>query len=130
MAAQSTSPSSTAQPASLLHATGAALGLLRVAVITPEVRVADVAFNTARTVDALAAAAGRRVQLALFPELGLTSYSCADLFYHPLLLQGARNALPLLAAACTQHNICAIVGLPLAVDGRLYNCAALVAPGD
>ncbi|MGL4651404.1 MAG: nitrilase-related carbon-nitrogen hydrolase, partial [Caldilineaceae bacterium] len=63
---------------------------------------------------------------AVFPELGITSYSCGDLFYQPHLLQGALDALPLLLAACARHNICAVVGLPLAVEGRLYNCAAFL----
>ncbi len=132
--AASSSPAVSSSPAaataeSLLHGSSAALGLVRVAVVAPEVRVADVAFNTARTVDALAEAASRRVQLACFPELGITSYSCGDLFYQPFLLQSALAALPVVAAACTQQNICAVVGLPLALDGRLYNCAALLAPG-
>ena len=109
--------------------THAALGYVRVAVISPELRVADVAFNTARTVAAVAEAAAQGCQLAVFPELGLTSYSCADLFYHSVLLDAARAALLQVAEATAIHDIAAVVGLPLEVGGRLFNCAALLASG-
>ena len=109
--------------------THAALGLVRVAVISPELRVADVAFNTERTVAVLADAAAQGCQLAVFPELGLTSYSCADLFYHSVLLDAARTALVQVAAATAIHDIAAVVGLPLEVGGRLFNCAAFLASG-
>ena len=91
--------------------THAALGLVRVAVIAPELRVADVVFNTERTVAALADAAAQGCQLAVFPELGLTSYSCADLFYHNVLLDTARGALGAVAHATAEQNIAAVVGL-------------------
>ena len=55
-------------------------GFIRVAVGTPEVRVADPAFNAARTIELMAKAEREKALLALFPELGLTSYSCEDLF--------------------------------------------------
>lgn len=106
----------------------AELGLLRVAVVTPEVRVADVAFNVEATLHALRRAAARRVALAVFPELGITAYSCGDLFYQSLLLEHALRALETVERACAEVGICAVVGLPVAVAGRLFNCAAFVAP--
>jgi NAD+ synthase (glutamine-hydrolysing) len=123
-------PTPAAAHPSLLPATGAQLGLVRAAVITPELRVADVAFNTARIVDALGAAATEGVALCLFPELCLTSYSCGDLFYQHHLLTGALAALQEVAAACAHLQVAAVVGLPLAVEGRLYNCAAFLAPHE
>jgi NAD+ synthase (glutamine-hydrolysing) len=109
--------------------THASLGLLRVAVVAPELRVADVAFNTERTVAALTEAGAQGCQLAVFPELGLTSYSCADLFYHNVLLDAARAALERVAEATAIYDMAAVVGLPLAVGGRLFNCAAFLASG-
>jgi NAD+ synthase (glutamine-hydrolysing) len=109
--------------------THAALGYVRVAVVAPELRVADVAFNTERTVAALVEAAAHGCQLAVFPELGLTSYSCADLFYHSVLLDAARAALVQVAEATAIHDMAAVVGLPLEVGGRLFNCAAFLASG-
>ena len=103
---------------------------MRVATVSPELRVADVAFNTRKTIEAMAAAAAQGVQLAVFPELGLTAYTCADLFSQTLLLDRARAALGEVAAASAEHDIAAIVGLPLQVLGRLFNCVALVAGGQ
>ncbi len=107
----------------------AALGFVRAAVITPELRVADVVFNTHAMIDALAQAAAQGCRLALCPELSITGYSCADLFDQAVLLDAARAALAPLAAATAEHDIALVVGLPLPVDGKLYNCAAFLAGG-
>lgn len=106
----------------------AELGFVRAAVITPELRVADVAFNVDATLQALRRAAASRVALAAFPELGITGYSCGDLFYQTVLLEAALASLPLIAEECATLQICALVGLPLSVEGRLYNCAAFLSP--
>ncbi len=107
----------------------AALGFMRAAVVVPEVRVADVEFNTRAIVEALAEAAARGCRLAVFPELGVTAYTCADLFYQQTLLTAARDALSHIAKATARHRIAAVVGLPLAIGGRLFNCAAFVSGG-
>ncbi len=104
-----------------------ALGFMRAAVISPELRVADVAFNTQAIVAALTQAADAGCRLAVFPELCLTGYSCADLFYQRALLEKAHDALLEVAAASGQADIAVAVGLPLAIAGKLYNCLALVA---
>ena len=108
----------------------ASLGFVRVAVVSPELQVADVRFNTQRIVEALEEAAARGCRLALFPELSLTGYSCADLFEQALLREAARAALLEVAAATARLGIAAVVGLPFEVEGRLYNCAALAAGGQ
>jgi NAD+ synthase (glutamine-hydrolysing) len=105
------------------------LGFARLAVVAPEVKVADVRFNTRATVEALEDAAARGCQLALFPELGLTGYTCADLFYQPLLRDQARAALSDIAEATARLGIAAVVGLPIEAEGKLYNCAAFIANG-
>lgn len=105
------------------------MGFARVAAVTPQLRVADVAFNTQAIIAALEQAAARGCRLALFPELCLTGYSCADLFYQALLLREARAALRPIAEAADRAGIAAVVGLPLEVDGRLYNCAAFLCGG-
>jgi len=108
----------------------AALGLLRAAAISPDVRIADVDFNTQATIAALRTARAAGVRLALFPELGLTSYSCGDLFRQARLLEAALLGLRDVAQATEQIGITAIVGLPLALDGRLFNCAAVLSGGQ
>jgi len=108
----------------------ASLGFVRVAAISPELQVADVQFNTQRIVEALQSAAARGCRLALFPELCVTGYSCADLFDQVLLREKARAALAEVAAATARLGIAAVVGLPFEVGGRLYNCAAFLAGGQ
>ncbi len=101
-------------------------GFLRVAVVAPALRVADVTYNAQRIIEALEQAADRGCQLALFPELCITGYSCADLFYQALLREQARSALRSIAQAAGQHQIAAVVGLPVEAGGKLYNCAAFI----
>lgn len=107
--------------------TPATLGFVRVAVVSPELRVADVDFNVQAIGAALRRAGQQGCQLALFPELCITGYSCGDLFYQSALLQQARAALEAISLAVQRSDCAAVVGLPLEVDGRLYNCAALLA---
>jgi NAD+ synthase (glutamine-hydrolysing) len=101
-------------------------GYLRVAVIAPEHQVAAVEFNSAKICEAIAAAADAGVQLAIFPELCLTSYSCADLFFSQPLRARAVSALEKIQSACAKSHTSAIVGLPLLANGRLYNTACLI----
>jgi NAD+ synthase (glutamine-hydrolysing) len=109
--------------------TRSSLGYVRAAVVTPELRVADVTFNTRATLDALEKVAEGGSQIAVFPELGLTGYTCGDLFYQSLLIDQAQEALTVLAEATQKLPLLAVVGLPLHVDGRLYNTAAVIAEG-
>ena len=105
------------------------LGFLRVAVAAPELRVADVAFNARATKDAMRALAEGGVRVAVFPELGLTGYTCADLFYQPSLRLAAAKAARDLAVTAHELGLIAFVGLPVEAAGRLYNCAAVLAEG-
>jgi NAD+ synthase (glutamine-hydrolysing) len=89
-------------------------------------RVADIQYNVQMIGEALQQAAARGCQLALFPELSITGYTCADLFYQPFLLQQASEALFQIAQVAGDTQIAAVVGLPLEVRGKLYNCAAFV----
>ncbi len=102
---------------------------VRVAVAIPEVRVADPAWNAGRTVELMRKAARRQVCLVTFPELGLTAYSCEDLFHQDALLESARQALFQVIQASTDIPLVAVVGLPLRHQGLLYNCAAVVCQG-
>ncbi|GER91233.1 NAD(+) synthase [Dictyobacter vulcani] len=107
----------------------ASLGFLRVAVVAPELQVANVPYNTRAISDALHDAAARGCQLALFPELSITGYTCADLFYQAALQQQAIEALLTIARVAGEANVAAVVGLPVEIGGKLYNCAAYVNAG-
>ena len=102
---------------------------VRVAVCIPEVRVADPAFNAGKTIALLEEAARRGAVLALYPELGLSAYSCEDLFHQQALLDGTKAALGQVVAASREIPVIAVVGAPLVVDNLLYNCAVVVHRG-
>jgi NAD+ synthase (glutamine-hydrolysing) len=102
---------------------------IRVAVAIPEVRVADPGFNAAQTVALMRRAADRHAALAVFPELGLSAYSCEDLFQQQALLDGCREALGGVVAASLDLPLVIVVGLPLQIDSLLFNCAAVVQRG-
>ncbi|MDW8395655.1 MAG: NAD(+) synthase [Anaerolineae bacterium] len=106
-----------------------ALGFLRLAAVVPQLRLGDVWFNAHEARQALAQARAHGCALALFPELGLTGYTCGDLFRQQALLDAAREALGMLAEETAKLDIAAVVGLPLEVEGRLFNCAAFLCGG-
>ena len=102
------------------------LGFLRVAAIAPELQIADVKFNCEEILKQIELADSQGVEVALFPELALTGYSCGDLFYQSTLLESAVAGLGKIAEALQQMNLVVIVGLPYLVGDRLYNAAAVV----
>jgi len=104
-------------------------GFARVAVATPRVRIGDPRHNADATLELMQQAARDKALLAVFPELGLSAYTCDDLFHQRTLIDAAESALAQLLARTRSLPLAALVGLPVAVDGRLYNCAALVCRG-
>ncbi len=104
-------------------------GFIRVALAVPEVQVADPSFNAAKTVELMERAAAERAILALFPELGLSSYSCEDLFHQQALLDGSIEALHTVRQASEELDIIAVVGMPLQVQHLLFNCAVVLYRG-
>lgn len=97
-------------------------GFIRVAVCIPEVKVADVPSNVANTINLAKQAAANNAILALFPELGISAYSNEDLFHQDALLMGVIGGLKEILHATRDLNIILIVGAPLRVDFRLFNC--------
>ena len=102
---------------------------VRMAVGIPLVRVADPSFNAEQTIALMEKAASQRAVLALFPELGLTAYSCDDLFHQGALLDACENALQKIVAASQRCPLVTVAGAPLRVDHHLFNCAVVVARG-
>src|SRR4051794_11510293 len=99
-------------------------GFLRVATAVPRLRVADPAFNADRILALLARAEDEGADVAVFPELALTGYTCADLFQQSTLQKAALAGLDRLAReGGAVFSGVAVVGLPLAVDDQLFNCA-------
>jgi NAD+ synthase (glutamine-hydrolysing) len=105
-------------------------GFLRVAAAVPSLRVADCAYNAERILGLMARAESEGVAVLVFPELCLTAYTCADLFHQTTLQRAALAALDhLVRAGQDAFAGVAIVGLPLAVDDQLFNCAAVLHRG-
>jgi NAD+ synthase (glutamine-hydrolysing) len=105
-------------------------GFLRVAAAVPALRVADPGFNAERILALMARAESDGVAVLVFPELALTGYTCADLFQHLSLQKGAVEALAELTERGSDvFSGVAVVGLPLAVDDQLFNCAAVLHRG-
>ena len=99
-------------------------GFVKVAAVTPDIRVADVEYNTKQICAALDEAAQERAKIVVFPELCVTGYTCGDLFAQDVLLQAAKTAIKKIAAYTEEKDMLAFVGTPLQVDGKLYNTAA------
>src|SRR5258707_15537286 len=104
-------------------------GFVRLAVATPQVRVGDPAHNGAASGRPMREAARERALLAVFPELGLSAYTCEDLFHQRALIDACEASLGLLLKSSKNLSLAALLGLPVAVDGLLYNCAALICRG-
>ena len=105
-------------------------GFVKVAAVTPEVRVADVAFNVEACVAAAREAAAQEdAAVIVLPELALTGYTCEDLFWQDALVRAADAGLADFAAATADLDPLLLVGVPVRANGKLYNCAAGVSHG-
>ncbi|MGH9740521.1 MAG: NAD(+) synthase [Candidatus Acidiferrales bacterium] len=102
---------------------------VRVALGIPEVRVADPAYNAGQVIALMRQASQQNALLITFPELGLSAYSCEDLFHQQALLDASRDALVRILEASRELASIAVVGLPIAIDHLLFNCAAVVHRG-
>ena len=105
-------------------------GFIKVAAATPGLRVADCAYNAAEVVRLAREAAEKGARLIVFPELCLTGYTCGDLFLQQTLLDGALTALETVCRETAALEAVVLVGLPLRVRGKLYNCAAVLCRGE
>ncbi len=104
-------------------------GLIKVAAATPDIRVADVAYNTEKICDLIDETAEEGAKVAAFPELCVTGYTCGDLFTQDILLKDARAALLKIAEHTREKDALFFVGVPLFIDGELYNVAAALNRG-
>ena len=104
-------------------------GFVNVAAMTPQIQVADAAYNAERICEKIGEAFKRKAKLIVFPELCITGYTCQDLFLQETLLEGARQALVRIAEYTQGSDALIFVGLPLEKDGKLYNVAAALQNG-
>ncbi len=105
------------------------LGSLSVGATAPQVHVADVESNANAIVEAIGQAGEAGVQVLAFPEMALTGYTVQDLVSHKALLSSVRKGLDMILAESAKHSMLILVGLPLEVDGKLFNCAVALGSG-
>ena len=105
-------------------------GFVKVAAATPDLKVADIRYNTDKIKAVISDADKADVQLLVFPELGICGYTCGDLFGQQLLLDGCFAALKEIADFTRGKKMLVFVGVPVRLGGVLYNCAAALNDGS
>ena len=105
-------------------------GFVKIAAGTPEVRVADCAYNGEQCINLIREARDQGVKVLCLPELCLTGYTCGDLFLQDALLRGAEKALRAVLEATREVDMLIALGLPVRYRGKLYNCAAVLCRGE
>ena len=105
-------------------------GFYRVAAATPELKVANVDFNVLHILQLAKEAEKKKVAIAVFPELAITGYTCADMFHQNILLEKTEQAILKIAKSTQKMKIVIVVGAPIRTKGRLYNCAVVIQSGD
>ena len=107
------------------------LDFVRVACAVPAVRVGDTKKNASDICDFLKRADDQNVDLLVFPEMALTGYTCQDLFFQEALHDGVKRGLrEILDASAACPAVTAVVGLPLRIGARMFNCAAVISGGE
>ena len=104
-------------------------GYVRVAAGVPEVRVADPQFNVEEIEKLVLKAQAQGVEILLTPELGLTGYTCQDLFFQQTLIEEAQVALMKLMDFTRSMDMIIVVGMPVACNSALLNCAVVLQKG-
>lgn len=105
-------------------------GFVKVAAVTPDIRVADVAYNTQNICKMIDETVAKGAKVIVFPELCVTGYTCSDLFTQDILLKKSKEALFKIAEYTKEKDAIIFIGVPLAIDGELYNVAAALNHGE
>ena len=105
-------------------------GFIKVAAVTPEVRVADPVFNAEEILKEIRACAEQHVKIVVFPELALTAYTCGDLFLQSRLLEEAKEQLWRIGRETQDLDALLFIGMPAEIRGKLYNTAAVLHRGE
>lgn len=104
-------------------------GFVRVGAVTPELKVADTEFNSKEIIRQIEIAESNEIQILCFPELSITGYSCADLFYQDVLIENSIRVLKDILETTKKVNIIVIVGMPLRIENKLFNVAIVMQHG-
>ena len=105
-------------------------GFVKIACATPELKVADCRYNADMIIEMINEAHGRGIKIVCFPELSVTGYTCGDLFLQETLLTSAKAELVRIIKETEKLDIVSVIGVPLSVCGKLYNCAVVINKGN
>ena len=105
-------------------------GFVKVCAATPEIKVADVEYNTKNIINAIKTSAAAGSEVTVFPELCVCGYTCGDLFNQKVLLDGVEKALAQICKATEGIDTLVFVGAPISSGGKLYNCAVAICGGQ
>lgn len=105
-------------------------GFLKVACATPKIKVADCTYNANEMISIAKEANDKKVKVLVFPELCITAYTCADMFFSNVILDSADKALKMYIDGTKSYDMLSIVGLPMSYANKIYNCAAVVKGGE
>ena len=105
-------------------------GYVRVAASVPELKVANVEFNTKEVIKEIKALDKEGVQIVTFPELCLTGYTCADLFSQDILITKSKEAIKEVIDSTKLLDIISIIGAPIVCDNQLFNCGVVINKGE
>lgn len=105
-------------------------GFIKVAAVTPNIRVADCTFNTENIIREMKKCSEKGVKVAVFPELVITGYTCGELFLQERLVELARLSLVKIINETKSLDMLTFIGLPFEKDGKLYNVAVAIKDGN
>ncbi len=105
-------------------------GFFRVAACVPPVTVADPMANAGAIAEMARELDEYGVELAVFPELCISGYTCGDLFHNTSLLEACSDAVHLLARQTEQLDVTLVVGVPVMSNMQLFNCAVAIHKGQ
>ncbi len=100
---------------------------IRLACAVPEVEVGNTEFNTQEIIKYIDI--NKDADVIVFPELSVTGYTCADLFFQRTLIDGAKKGIAKIVETTKDSNSVIAVGAPLIIGGQLYNCAVVMSHG-
>lgn len=104
-------------------------GYVKTAIATPVIKVADAGYNKDSIISLMERAQELGADITLFPELCITGATCQDLFFHKTLIEGAESALKSIVESSYGMKGLIFVGLPVNIEERLYNVAAVISNG-
>lgn len=99
---------------------------LRTAASSLKLKVADISFNTSAIKEAVDSAVSKDVRLLVTPELSITGYTCADLFFTNVIIRQSERAVAELKDYIKDKNIVLVVGAPIPFFNKVYNCAVVI----